>query len=462
MGALTVASGNFVPYNGIANSPSDKNNFGPRIGFAYDVYGSGQTVVRGGFGMYYGRITNGNLGSVLATTGSSLAQTTPTVSASTGLASEPFFGNRFSTTQLTSSAKPAAFFRAPNLQNPQVMEYDLQVQQQVGHGTDIQISYLGAQGRELPNFLNVNLNSAGYDPVSNPGGLRNVNVTVVDATGKSPIPNGTVITVPTFTSYGNTALLGPSATNFTSITEYLSNVNSSYNAFVAEVQNRSLKTVQFSASYTWAHALDFNQNASATPSTNSWYNPFGNQRANYGNSQFDIPNRFTGYVLYSFPNLPDGHDRLRYLTNDWSLDDTFQFQTGNPFTAATSGSNSTTAITTGFNGSGGATFIPQLGHNNYFQTRILVDDIRLEKQFAITERAHLQVFLQAFNLANHQNESSVNGTAFQLAKGPTPVAGATPTGTATYQANFGTVSRTNNSGFSYTPRQLELSARLFF
>ena len=183
---------------------------------------------------------------------------------------------------------------------------------------------------------------------------------------------------------------------------------------------------------------------------------------NYGNSQFNIPNRFTGYVLYNFPNVSSEHSVLRYLTNDWSLDDTFQFQTGNPFTASVSGSNSTTAISTGFNGAGGPAFIPQLGHNNYYQTRILVDDVRIEKQFPISERVKLQVFLQAFNVANHQNESTANTTAFQLAKGPAPAAGATPTGTATYQANFGTVSRTNNSGFSYTPRQLELSGRLFF
>ena len=460
--SLIAPTGNFVPYNGIGNNSSDKNNFGPRVGFSYDVYGTGLTVLRGGFGMYYGRILNGSIGTVVQTTGSPLAQTTPTVSASTGLASEPFFGNRFSATQLTSSAKPAAFFRAPNLQNPQILEFDLQVQQQIGHGTFAQVSYLGALGRELPNFLNVNLNPAAYNATTNPGGVRNVNVTVVDATGKSPIPNGTVISVPTFTSYGNTALLGPSATNFTSITEYLSNVTSNYNAVVFEIQNRTFRSIQFDGSYTFAHALDYNQNASSTTSTNSWYNPYGNARVNYGNSQFNIPNRFVGYVLYNFPGIDKSHHLLSYATNGWSLDNTFQFQTGNPFTANTSGSNSTPAISTGFNGSGGTTFIPQLGHNNFALQRILLDDVRIEKNFPITERTNLKVFLQAFNVANHQNESTANTTAFQLAKGPTPAAGATPTGTATYQANFGTVSKTNNSGFSYTPRQLELAARLFF
>ena len=446
--ASTVGSSIFTPYNGIANDPHDRNNYGPRVGASYDLYGTGKTVLRGGFGMYYGRITNGNIGTILATTGSNLAQTTPTVTKSQGLAAEPLYGTRFSAAQLTSSAKPAGFFRAANLQNPQVMEFDLQIQQEIGHGTFAQISYLGALGRELPNFLNVNLN---------PAAKQNVNVTFTDTTGKSPIPNGTVITTPTYTgNYGNVALLGPSAGNFNAITEYISNVNSSYNAVAFEVQNRSLRSIQFDASYTWSHSLDFEQNSSTATSTNSWYDPFGPQRVNYGNSQFNIPNRFVGYALYNFPDLKGETHGLKYLTNGWSLDNSFQFQTGNDFSAGVSGSNSSGSTTTGFAGAGGPAFIPQLGHATYTQPRILVDDVKIQKQFPITERAHLQVALQAFNLANHQNVSTVNGTAFVL------TGTSATTGTAVYQSNFGTVSRTNNSGFSYTPRQLELAARLFF
>jgi hypothetical protein len=43
-----------------ANKPSDKNNFGPRVGFAWDVTGDGKTSLRGGWGLYYGRI-NGTI-----------------------------------------------------------------------------------------------------------------------------------------------------------------------------------------------------------------------------------------------------------------------------------------------------------------------------------------------------------------------------------------------------------------
>ena len=67
---LTSATGSFVPYAGLTNAPSDKNNFGPRIGFSLDVFGHGNTVLRGGYGMYYGRVLNGVIGTIQFGSGS--------------------------------------------------------------------------------------------------------------------------------------------------------------------------------------------------------------------------------------------------------------------------------------------------------------------------------------------------------------------------------------------------------
>jgi hypothetical protein len=81
----------------------------------------------------------------------------------------------------------------------------------------------------------------------------------------------------------------------------------------------------------------------------------------------------------------------------------------------------------------------------------MVDDVRLEKDFHLHDRYDLELFGQAFNIANHQNVSAVSQTAYTLSGT-----------TATFQSTFGQVTKTNNSGFSYTPRQIEIAAKLHF
>jgi hypothetical protein len=83
--------------------------------------------------------------------------------------------------------------------------------------------------------------------------------------------------------------------------------------------------------------------------------------------------------------------------------------------------------------------------------RTIVDDARLEKDFRLQDRYNLQVMAQVFNVANHQNVTGVYTEAYALSGN-----------TATYQSDFGQKEYTNDSGFAYAPRQLELSARFSF
>lgn len=446
---LVTAAGNFVPYSGLTNTPSDKANFGPRVGFAYDPFGDGNTVVRGGYGIYYGRITNGNLLNVRLNTGSPNGQYTTTFkpAAQGTTPAGPQFPNIVA--GAGASGTPNSYFLDPNLRNPEVQEFDLAVQHQLNHGTVLQLNYLGALGRELPNFLDLNLN---------PASIQNVTITVADSTGAGPIPSGTQFVVPTYTAYGNTALFGTAANSFTTITELTSNINSSYNAMVFEVLNRSLKSVQFDFNYTWSHSLDFAQQASTTTSTNNWYDPFSNARANYGNSAWDVPNRLVGYTLWKLPNIQT-QSFLKYLSNDWSFDDSFQIQDGLPFTFATSSFNSYAAIGSGWNGSGASSFVPAIGIDNKRIRRKMVDDVRLQKEVPFGDRYHLQLMANVFNIANHQNFDGINSTGYVLSScGSTcPLAG-----TATFQSTYGQFTSSNSSGFLYTPRQIEIAARLTF
>jgi hypothetical protein len=429
----------------LSNHPSDKNNVGPRIGFSYDAFGDGKTVVRGGYGMFYGRITNGVLLNVLLNTGSPNGQyTTEFKPPNAGAPLLPEIVGA------GTAPAPSSYFLAKNLQNPMVHEFDLIVQQQLGRGTVLSVSYLGALGRELPNFLDLNL-----DPTTVVDQTITLEPSSSTTTSLGPAAKlGTTFVVPTYTKYGNTALFGPVATSYQSITQVTSNINSSYDALVFEVQNRTIHNLQFDFNYTWSHALDYNQNATTTDTGNNWYDPYTNPLANYGNSSYNVPDRFVGYALYSFPTLNSGN-WYTYLTNGWKADTSFQMQSGLPYSANVSGYVGN-AIVSDWNGSGGLSTIPGLGINTYKTPRKIVDDLRLEKDFKFHDRYDLQFFANMFNVANHQNIDGLGTTAYKLA-------GSATAGTATFQqATWQVPTTSNNSGFLYTPREIEIATRFSF
>jgi Carboxypeptidase regulatory-like domain len=434
-----------------ANHPSDKNNFGPRIGFSYNVFNDNKTVLRGGFGMYYGRIPNSlilltyqNSGNL--TGGQYTTNFFPTAGATNSNAAllpylYPSSG---------AAPVPGIIFLAKNLQNPMVYEYDLALQQEVGRGTVFSLSYLGGLGRELPNFVDVNL-----DPTT----TETITTTVSDATGKGPLPNGAQYPEKIYTKFGNAALFGTAGSSYQGIVEVLSNINSSYNAMVAEIQNQTIHHLQFDANYTWSHALDFNQNATTTISgtTENWLDPFANARTNYGNSAWNVPNRFVAYALYTFPGVGSSN-WTKYLVNDWSLDDSFQMANGLPYSGLLkSAKPATNAASTGWYGTGtGAAYLPVLGRDTYNYPRHIVDDVRVSKAIAIKEGYNLELMVNLFNVANHQNIDGINNTEYAES-----VVNST-NDTITYQPSFGAITSSNNSGFLYTPRQVEIAAKFTF
>ena len=122
-----------------------------------------------------------------------------------------------------------------------------------------------------------------------------------------------------------------------------------------------------------------------------------------------------------------------------------------------SGFNSAAAILGDWNGAAGAAIIPEVGVNTNQTPRKIVDDIRVQKEFAFGDRYKLQVFANVFNVANHQNYDGINSTAYKLTSGSTSTQGI-----ATFQPTYQQLTSSNNSGFLYTPREIEIATRFSF
>ena len=415
----------------LANHPSDKTNFGPRIGIAYDPFGSGRTTVRIGYGLYFGRVTNGVLLNNLLDTGSFTGQfTSATIQPNTFNSATTTYNSTNPATPLFPNlipsgggSGPTSYFFAQGFRNPEVHEFDAAVQQEIGRGTIFQLSYMGALSRELPNALNINLNPNPNTGTTNQStsvnGVNTAVVYVYDTSGQSPIPSGTTYNVPIYNGYLNT--------NFGAVNELFSNVNASYNGMVAEIENRTSKLIQFDANYTWSHALDWDQNETTTTLSSGWMDPYNidgyYKGANYGNSNFNVGNRVVAYALINSPTVNAPNRLLKALANDWSFNPVFQGQNGLPYSASIgTGYPSYSAKNSSWNGAGNNYWIPFIGRNTFDQPRTLVLDMRIEKQFDIPVQDkpyHLQLMGEMFNVANHPNITGVSTTAYNMSSNST-------------------------------------------
>lgn len=463
--------------------PDDKNNIGPRAGFALDAFGNGKTSLRGGFGVFYGRTINSTIYNALTSTGSRAVQAdgvTPTSQLSftyTPVDAGATVFPRILPSAMNAPAPSAVFF-AKNFQSPYVYQMDLAVQQDLGWNTAISVSYLGALGRELTNFVDTNL------PVSN----STITYTVVDPGGFGKLRPGTTFTTPFYARLpasnicpvagggpgGNVVSSRRPDCRYGALSKITSNVNSNYNALVFQIQHRMTKRLSFDANYTWSHSLDYGINNSTFSDTNDTFDP-ANPRADYGAGNTNIPNRVVAYAVYQTPEHFQSGWR-KYVLNSYEISPSFQGQNGaaysgminNTPTAVVTSAGQQSGVAGSLNGSGGANRFPLLGRNTFAYKRDLVADLRVSKRFDLRENMNFELLLEAFNLANHQNWTNVNTTSYAIGTVMNAARTQVISNTLTFNANssgtgplFGTETNAN-SNTAYTPRQVQVGARFHF
>lgn len=453
-----------------ANHPSNKTNIGPRVGFAYDIFGTGKTIVRGGYGEYFARILNGTIYNALINTGMASGQYT--VSYTTTSTNAPAFPQVIPPANAGAlSGTPNVIYFDSNFKVPQIHQADLTVEQDLGHNWVMGVTWLGAFGRRLPNFTDTNV----APPTT-------VQYTVIDPSGQGPLANGSVFTSKFYNRLPNTNNSCPSQRPncaFGSLTDVFSGSNSNYQGLVGQISHRFSNHFSLNANYTWSHALDYGVNNQTNSTANNLLDP-QDLRAEYGNAISNVPNRFVINSVLTSPWKKSG--LLAYLANDWEISPSYALQSGLPYSITTNGTLSNgfsgtlgknlNAVGGGINGSGGTFRVPGIARNAYSQPKTNVLDLRISKRFAITERAKLELLGETFNLINHQNVTGVNtlgytlGTTSVTNNNVTTITGNTLTfNTATANpllSQFGTVTSTNSSNFQFAPRQIQIGARLQF
>ena len=403
--------------------PVDYHNFAPRIGFAYDLSGNGTTKISGGYGMFY-FVDRGGISNQLAQNPPFSGQTTYqfvngyritfTGQAPVGT-NDPLTGRC-----LTSCNADPAITTAPlpskgpiqvDLNNPQnvsisvatlpsnttpnVQEWNLQLEHQIGDNMTFSMAYVGDKGTHLVTYYNYNRQIYGVAPcgTNNPTGCNFANL-------------GTINTQ---------ATIG----------------NSNYNALQVMLNRRFTQGLQFGVAYTWSHTIDDSpgafDNYVANGASPVNYRDLAAERAS---SNLDARNRL---VLNGIYELPFGQGKewgsnWNGVTNaflgGWQTNLIFVAQSGTPFDVVEPGNPATRPDLVGnpFGGVSGLYYfnpaafanVPTNGPANgnvalragTLPRNALVGpgytdvDFATFKNFKITERVTTQFRAEFFNLLN--------------------------------------------------------------
>ncbi len=293
--------GNNVPTNQLYDK--DLNNFAPRVAFAYDVTGKGKTVVRGGWGVFYDAFSQdmflGHLPwNCTFCPGPAYPGLGPQALATGAVSGSPLAAN----TPVYSNYGPEGdFFTVdPKMRTPYIQNFNLNLQQQLGSKTVLQVGYVGSKGTKLFQFLDINQPSQAQITAADLG---------CDCINSYSVPR----TV---------------APNFFYLNQEQSSASSIYHSLQTSLHTSGWHGLTSQVNFVWSHSIDtasdledFEPNE-AQPQNST--NPAGDR----GNSSFDIRRRFTWNFTYQLPKMGGAMSKLK---NGWGLDGVLNLQDGQPW-----------------------------------------------------------------------------------------------------------------------------------
>jgi hypothetical protein len=408
-------------------------------------------VIRGGYGLYHGRVPNSFLSSAVTNTGGAGSQlsaqnitptTTGLVDAVTGNPiATPSFPSVLSGTPLRSSAGLSITTIDPNFENPEVHQADLIFERQIAKNTVVSASYIFTAAKKLPVFIDLNLPP--------PTGTKTYTISGGPEDGRT-------FTLPYFLSYGTTSTTTRPITNFASIINMESVSKSRYDALVLQIQRRMTNGLSVQANYTRSRTTDYGQQFGTFASSfMNVSNPF-DLSYDKSYSRNHIPHKLVASaVLRPAEILKMAKTGVaRAIFGDLQISPIFVIASGYAMPAsipATNPPSFSTPSNTLF-GAGGVLEIPFLRNVNR-RPYTTTTDLRISKRIRFGERMRLELLAEGFNIFNRSNVTGVNTTYISNIN--------FTTGVLTYNPNYGATTTLNNT-ITLAPRQIQLGARFHF
>ncbi|PYS01271.1 MAG: hypothetical protein DMG16_13535 [Acidobacteria bacterium] len=420
------------PQTGTIHSATD--NIAPRAGVSYRI--NSNSVIRAGYGMFFARYQSGLINRLFTNNNVYRKAITYNSATSEQLAAGPVYPNYLPSTAFNPLPGTVDItFADKSLRNPYTHQANLAIERQLTTNIDLSISYLWSRGVRLYGVRDLNVGALG-PPVT---------YTILDRTGNVA---GTY-TTPTYRTR-----VDP---RYRRVNELENPGLSYFDGLAIQVNKRYSRGFQASVSYTWSHAIDFNQ---PTGDPNVFYDSGptsydnGNFAAEKGSAANDIRHRAAISFVWS-PTFSTSSSALaRHLINNWQLSEITTLQSSRPVnsTTAVSGNAFTGALVAGsLNGCGCSFRVPFQPVSNLDLDRIYRFDARLSKRIPITDRVTGYLTFEAFNVFNRQYNTSRRTDEYSLTGS-----------TLSYIPSYGTGSSTASSPDGTNARRAQVSLRAVF